>query len=153
MQLARMRHTRARVTGFTLIELMIVVMIISILVAIGYPSYGQYVVRSNIKAAETALYRIADLQEQFFLDNKTYADDLAILGYETDELGLDRDGQFTESDADDIIYVLTLTEAGATSYEISAEPQGTQADRDKTCETLTLDHNGVRGAKDVAACW
>ena len=153
MDISTMRRTRARASGFTLVELMVVLLIISILAAIGYPAYGQYVVRSNRKAASSALYRIADMQEQFFLDNKAYAADLSTLGYADDLLGLDRDGQFTESDADDAIYTLTMTESGDTTYQVDAEPVGAQADRDD-CGTLTLDDSGNRGADgDVSTCW
>jgi type IV pilus assembly protein PilE len=154
MHMSRIRQNRPRPGGFTLVELMVVLLIISILAAIGYPSYGQYVVRSNRKAAASALYRLADLQEQFFLDNKSYADSLTTLGYDDDVIGLDRDGQFTGNDAEDVIYTLTITDPGATTYQLDAEPQGTQADRDGACGTLTLDVSGNRGATGGGDdCW
>lgn len=154
MHMSRMQRNWSRATGFTLVELMIVLLIISILAAVGYPAYGQYIVRSNRKAAASALYRLADLQEQFFLDNKSYADGLATLGYGDDVIGLDRDGQFTDGDADDVIYTLTVTDPGATTYQLEAEPAGTQADRDSACGTLTLGVSGNRGATGSGDdCW
>lgn len=154
MHMSQIRQHRPRLAGFTLVELMVVLLIISILAAIGYPSYGQYVVRSNRKAAASALYRLADLQEQFFLDNKSYADSLTTLGYDDDVIGLDRDGQFTGSDAEDVIYTLTITDPGATTYQLDAQPEGTQADRDSACGTLTLDVSGNRGATGGGDdCW
>ncbi|TFG85920.1 MAG: prepilin-type N-terminal cleavage/methylation domain-containing protein, partial [Chromatiales bacterium] len=71
------RHYGDQARGFTLIEMMIVVAIIAILAAIVYPSYIRYVVRSNQQAARSMLYAVADRQEQFFLDNKSYAADLS----------------------------------------------------------------------------
>lgn len=143
-----------RAGGFTLVEMMIVLLIISIMAAAAYPSYGQYIARSNRRAVEAALYRVADRQEQFFLDNKEYADSLSTLGYEADKLGLTRDGQFTGADADDITYVLTLEEADATSYQLQASPEGVQAERDADCGALTLDNNGNRGVTgDAEDCW
>ncbi|MDH4022805.1 MAG: prepilin-type N-terminal cleavage/methylation domain-containing protein, partial [Gammaproteobacteria bacterium] len=82
------RHSHEPSGGFTLIELMIVVAIITILSAIAYPSYIRYVVRSNQQAARSMLYAVADRQEQFFLDNKAYAADLSTLGYDDDTIYL-----------------------------------------------------------------
>jgi type IV pilus assembly protein PilE len=61
-----------RATGFTLIEVMIVVAMIAILAAIALPSYRDYVRRGQLPEAFTALadYRIK--LEQYFQDNKNY---------------------------------------------------------------------------------
>lgn len=59
--------------GFTLIELMIVVAIISILTAIALPSYTNYVVRGKIPEATAQLASMQVKMEQFFQDNHTYA--------------------------------------------------------------------------------
>src|SRR5690242_3105801 len=66
------RRTRLRggwrTHGFTLMELMITVVIIGILATIAYPSYTQYVIRSNRSAAQSFILGVANQQEQYNLD-------------------------------------------------------------------------------------
>ena len=73
--------SRSANSGFTLIELMIVVVIIGILAAIGYPSYRDYVVRTQRGMAKAAMVQVLDRQEQFFTDNKAFATDVTNLGF------------------------------------------------------------------------
>jgi type IV pilus assembly protein PilE len=61
-------------TGFTLVELMIVVTIIGILSAIVYPGYTDYVRRAKITEATSALADLRIRMEQYFQDNRTYED-------------------------------------------------------------------------------
>jgi type IV pilus assembly protein PilE len=58
--------------GFTLIELMIVVVIVGNLAAIALPSYADYVRRSKIIEATRGLSDFRTRMEQYFLDNRTY---------------------------------------------------------------------------------
>jgi type IV pilus assembly protein PilE len=63
-----------RQQAFTLIELMVTVAVIGILAAVAYPSYLQYVVRSNRVAAQAHLMNIAQREQQYLLDSRSYAD-------------------------------------------------------------------------------
>ena len=58
--------------GFTLIEVMIVVAIVTILATIAYPSYTDYVIRGNIPGATAALATKQVQMEQFFQDRRSY---------------------------------------------------------------------------------
>ncbi len=58
--------------GFTLIELMIVVAIVAILAAVGYPSYRDHVARGQRSQGQQVLMDMAQRQEQFLLDQRQY---------------------------------------------------------------------------------
>ena len=63
---------KSRNSGFTLIEVLIVVAIIGILSAIALPQYTDYVMRSQITEATSGLADARVRMEQFFQDNRTY---------------------------------------------------------------------------------
>lgn len=58
--------------GFTLIELLIVTAIVAILAAIALPSYRQHVVRANRAQAKQFMEDVANRQEQYLLDQRSY---------------------------------------------------------------------------------
>lgn len=60
-------------TGFSLIELMIVVAIVAILAAVAVPAYSDYTMRGKIPEATSNLASKRVQMEQFFQDNRTYA--------------------------------------------------------------------------------
>ena len=65
--------------GFTLIELMIAVAVIAILAAIAIPNFSSHTIKARNAAAQAFLMDIAQRQEQYLLDNRSYAPDLATL--------------------------------------------------------------------------
>ena len=58
--------------GFTLIELMIVVVVIGILAAVAIPAYGDYVLRGKLTEAASELSTMRVRLEQYFQDQRSY---------------------------------------------------------------------------------
>jgi len=146
--------TTAKQRGVSLLELMIVVAIVTMIAAFAYPSYSRYVVNTKRTAATTTLLQIADRQQQFFMDNKSYTGNLTNLGFASDPLYVSDDGSWVAAGDADAVYIFSLVNVAATTYTALAAPLGEQLSRDTHCGTLTLNQAGV---KDALAggndCW
>lgn len=132
--------------GFSLIELMIVVLVIGILAAIAIPAYQNYVTRSARTKATRALLDLAGREERYYYSNNSYTANLASVGLPT--------SYYVDSNSDARYYTVTVPAASATSYSLSAAPQATQAKQDSECGTLTLNRAGSKDStKHDARCW
>lgn len=132
-------------TGFTLIEVMIVVAIVGILAAIAYPSYDEYVKRGNRTEGQALLQDTSARQERYFSQNNAYVTDDADIA----KLVL-KGGNKSETGK----YSLTLSKVnGDGGYTLTAE----QDFGDSKCGDLILNALGERDRsgsdKTVAECW
>ncbi|BDU21009.1 type IV pilin protein [Dyella sp. GSA-30] len=131
-----------RQSGFTLIEIMIVVMIVAILAAIAIPAYHRYVVRAHRTDATRTLLDLAGRQEHYFYSNNTYTTDVTALGGTTTMAG-----QF---------YAVAITSADTKNFSITATAIGLQATEDTECGNFTINRQGqqtISGTGTKAACW
>lgn len=131
---------RKQASGFTLIELMIVVAIIGILASIAYPSYQQYILRANRAEAQAILTETAQFMERYFTTNGTYKDG-ALLS------GVSPKGASGSAIKYNISFSVTPS---ATAFTLQAAPAGAQAS--DSCGTLTLSNTGVQ-TPTTAGCW
>ena len=130
-----------RTRGFSMVELMIVVVIISILAAIAIPSYRQYVLKGHRSEATRALQDLASRQENYYFSNNEYTDNLADLGASGDIAG--------------VYFTVAIPSASSSVYQITATAQGTQT-QDGGCTAFTLHRSGAKestGTAPSATCW
>ena len=114
-----------RSLGFTLIELMIVVVIVGILATIAYPSYQDYVTRAKRADGKAALLKVQLAQEKYRANNISYGS-LTQLGL----AGTSPDGY----------YNIDILSPGTTTYTATA----TALFADSKCISLIIDQAGTK---------
>lgn len=143
-------------TGFTLIEVMIVVAIIGILAGIAYPSYLEQVRKSNRSDAKIALSDVAQRLQRCFTAHGTYKPAAAgtcdVVDKVTSAAGITSPEGF---------YVVKLEAADhfPATYTLKASPvSGKRQASDTACTQLTLNQAGVKkafkgGTDNTEECW
>ena len=136
--------------GFTLVEIMMVLVVLSVLLMVSLPRYLEQVHRTYRALARAELQKVVLRQEQFFIEQRSYAENLQQLGYPGESYVLARDGNVLAA-ASPGIYRISMTPVGG-SYQVTAFP----LQRDSRCGNLSLDGLGIRrasGPRGLAGCW
>ena len=123
-------------TGFTLVELIIVVAIISILASIAIPAYNGYVETSKRSDAQASLMALAIAQEKYRASNPTYTTVIT-----------DLNGVSAASESG--YYTLAVTAASGVTFTATATPNG-WADSNSNCSPMSINQDGPAG---TLSCW
>jgi len=150
----------SRLRGFTLVELMIVVVIAAILLGIAVPSYMTSIRKSRRADAKTALLELAGREERYLTTNPVgYSTLPADLGYATFVTPVGN-GYYTVA--------VCVTAAGAASacppstlagpsFLLTATPvAGTSQASDTQCTSFSVDSGGgqfATGSLPATTCW
>ena len=124
--------------GFTLIELMIVIVVVGILMSIAYPSYLAWVLKSHRSDALATLTQDQAIIERCYAQSFTYNGGCASLP------------PFPQTSPQGY-YIITLSNQSASSYTLTATATGKQA-LDTTCSTFSIDQTNLKTATN-AVCW
>lgn len=128
-----------KISGFTLIELMIVVAIVAILAAIAYPSYQEHVRKTRRAQARVDMVETVQQLERYYSARNSYA------SFPNNGIRSTQPNFYTVSFSGT---------PNATTFTLQAVPTGGQAN-DK-CGTLTINQAGAKGQKSGmtnADCW
>ena len=144
MQNRTNRRQNATMRGFTLVELMIVVVIIGILAAFAYPSYQEQVRKTKRSDGKAMLMEVAQELERCYTRFGAY-----------DNAACSAANDLPKTSPEEH-YEISATALSATAFTLDATPQGSQAN-DTECAVLRLTSTGVQGSQggnlDPNGCW
>jgi len=163
--------------GFSLIELVIVIMIIGVLMLVVYPAYKSYIIKSRRAEAKAGLSELAQHQEDYYSDLNNYALNFQeLFGDETklNQYGfsyISSKGECTGCETSEPLYskgentgfyAFEIRPHSTSSfYELVARPVGVQAEGEADldqCYAFYLDSTGKKearkeGAQKAEDCW
>lgn len=144
-----------KASGFTLIEIMVVVVIVAILTMIALPTYTEYVRRSNRADAMATLLEAQQLLQRWYTENDAYDRQRGEGSATVTPATLGASRQSPQSGT--AIYTAQFLSLSPTGYTLAMVPVtgGTMAS-DK-CGTFVVDHLGARTVQNAtvpaAQCW
>jgi type IV pilus assembly protein PilE len=146
---------KRRSLGFTLIEQMVTVAIVSILATIAVTTYTSQIQKSRRTEAKTALLDLAGREERLFSTTNAYSGDELFLGYATVSTAM------TNMPFGNRYYTLTAVATNnppnPPTYTLTASPVAGQSQaNDTTCGSFSVNQLGqetVTGTGTAASCW
>lgn len=133
-----------RQLGMTLIELMMVVAIIGVMATIGVPTYRSHVATVNRSAAQQMLLQVAQKEQQYFLDARSFTSALNNSGVNVSGPSEQGWGACTATDCSNANFVVTVAVSAGPppTFTATATPTASGSNRGETA--LTINQAGVK---------
>lgn len=128
--------------AFSLIELLISLVIVTLLASVAYPSFKDVIIKSRRSNAQSELIKAQIAQSNYRILHPSYTDDANVIGLPSN----------------DPYYIFNLVSASANNYLIKATAKAESLQyKDKSiCRVLFIDQNNNKtsdGITDNTICW
>jgi type IV pilus assembly protein PilE len=137
--------------GFTLVELMVVILVATILGTIAIPSYMNQMLKAHRSEAKTTLLDLAGREERLMSTNGVYTLTMATLGYSSTTTS---SGYYTLkiTNVNPATAPVGTTPGTPATFTITATATGNQT-KDTQCQTFTVDYTGTQTSTPATTCW
>jgi type IV pilus assembly protein PilE len=139
LRAGRIRHA---ILGFTLIELMITVVVVTILAAVALPSYLNSVRKGRRADASDGATAVLQAEERWRANSATYTTDFSNAGINV------------SSTTGNGYYTMSVTAASGTGYTLSFTPvSGKGQSNDTGCTAMTVTVANGSPTYSPSSCW
>lgn len=118
--------------GFSLTELLVVIVVIGVLILLALPKFSSVVTKAKETEAKIILKHLHSLEEAYFFEKDTYTNDLAALGFEQEKM---------VTEGGNARYKVEITKANTYEYTATATAI-VDFDKDGVFNVWTIDQEG-----------
>lgn len=118
--------------GFTLTELLVVIVIIGILAALTIPRFLNVTTSAKMTEAKLMLKQVYNLERSYYLENDAYSADLEAIGFEMEKL---------KSEGGNARYKIAITKATEAEF-LATATSVVDFDKNGAFNVWSIDHNG-----------
>jgi type IV pilus assembly protein PilE len=119
--------------GFTLTELLVVIVIIGILAALTIPRFLNVTTSAKMTEAKLMLKQVYNLERGYYLENDTYSSDLQAINFEPEKL---------KPEGGNARYKIAITKAKETEF-IATATAVVDFDKDGVYNVWSINQDGV----------
>ena len=142
--------------GFTLVELMVVVLITAILASIAVPAYNNSVRKSRRTEAKTAIMDMAAREERYYATQQVYSSSPSALSYGSGAWPVPIGTYYSLA----VTAVTAASSSSPATFILQATPTAGSAQlQDTPCQVFQVDQTGKQSSQDGSSndtsttCW
>ncbi len=120
-------------SGFSLTELLVVIVIIGVLASLAIPKFLSVITRAKSTEAKLMLKQIYNLQQSYYLEKDVYSQNMTVLGFQVEKL---------VTEGGPARYKIEIPAASATEFIASATAV-VDFDKDGVFNKWSINHEGL----------